>query len=71
VIFDFSLRNIEPVVPPVAPLISSTGTSSTTSIEVFPNFGVKVHDPNCAILCPIFLFCQRRQYCLAKTSTEG
>jgi hypothetical protein len=25
VIFDFSLRNIEPVVPPVAPLISGTG----------------------------------------------
>jgi hypothetical protein len=71
VVFDFALRNIEPEIPLVAPLITAQGTNSTTSIKVFPVLGVNVHDPNCAILCPIFLFYQCKQYCLAKTSTEG
>jgi hypothetical protein len=31
------------------------------SVEVFLVLGVKVHDPNCATLLPIFLFCQCRQ----------
>jgi hypothetical protein len=36
-------------------------TISTTSAEVFPVLGVKVHDPNWSILFPIFLFYQCRQ----------
>jgi hypothetical protein len=42
-------------------LLRAQGTSSATSAEVLPVLGVKVHDPNCAILLPTFLFYQCKQ----------
>jgi hypothetical protein len=60
-VFDCALGNVKPEIQPVAPLLRAQGTNSTTSIETLPVFGVNVHDPNCAISSPIFLFCQCRQ----------
>jgi hypothetical protein len=58
--FDFPGSHIKPKFPPTAPLIYGTWDNLDNSAEVFLVLGVKVHDPNCGILSPIFLFCQCR-----------
>jgi hypothetical protein len=60
-VFDCALRDVEPKLMPVAPLLRAQGTNSTTSIEVLPVFGVNVQDPNWATSFLIILFCQCRQ----------